>query len=142
MSSLILRPYASGKLSAMFAAMVFEFVDWNHAKFTTAAGERTIATAIVSPRARPRPSMEAEMMPGRPNGRTAVWIISQRVAPRASAASSCSFGVCRKTSRQSAVTIGRIMTARTTATVKIVRPVPETGPAKSGNQPNVSVRNS
>ena len=40
-------------------------------------------------------------------------IISQRVAPRASAASSCRTGVCRKISRQSAVMIGRIMTAST-----------------------------
>ena len=42
-------------------------------------------TAIVSPRARPRPSIEAEITPGRPKGSTAVRIISQRVAPRASA---------------------------------------------------------
>ena len=104
-----------------------------------AEGERTMATAMVSPRARPRPSMLAEMMPGRANGSTAIRIISQRVAPRASAASSCSRGVCRKTSRQSAVTIGRIITASTTEAVKIVRPVPEAGPAKSGMKPRFSV---
>ena len=38
-----------------------------------------------------------------------------------------------------AVMIGRIMTASTMATVRIVRPVPETGPLKSGNQPRFSV---
>ena len=97
-----------------------------------------MATAIVSPRARPRPSMAAEMMPGRANGSTAVRTISQRVAPRARAASSCSRGVCRNTSRDRAVMIGRIITASTMATVKIVRPVPETGPAKRGMNPRVS----
>ena len=49
-----------------------------------------MATAIVSPSARPRPSTAAETMPERPKGSTAVRIISQRVAPRASAASSWS----------------------------------------------------
>ena len=65
-------------------------------------------------------------------------IISQRVAPRASAASSWSTGVCRKTSRQIAVMIGSTMTASTMPAVRIVRPVPETGPEKSGNQPTLS----
>ena len=74
-------------------------------------------------------------MPLRPNGKTAILIISQRVAPRASAASSCRTGVCRKISRQMAVMIGTTMTASTIAAVKIVRPVLETVPPKSGNQP-------
>lgn len=60
--------------------------------------------------------------------------ISQRVAPRARAASSCSFGVCRKTSRQMAVMIGITMTASTTAAVMIVLPVDETWPPKKGTQ--------
>ena len=51
----------------------------------------------------------------RRTGSTAIRIISQRVAPSASAASSCSVGVCRKTSRQIAVMIGRIITASTSA---------------------------
>ena len=66
-------------------------------------------------------------------------IISQRVAPRASAASSWRTGVCRKISRQIAVMIGTTMTARTIAAVKIVRPVAETGPEKSGNHPMLVV---
>ena len=37
-----------------------------------------------------------------------------------------------------AVMIGMTMTASTMATVRMVRPVPETGPAKSGNQPKMS----
>ena len=74
---------------------------------------------MVSPRARPRPSIEAEMTPGRPKGSTAVRMISQRVAPSASAASMCAVGVWAKTSRLRAVTIGRIMIARMTEPAKI-----------------------
>ena len=73
------------------------------------------------------------MIPDRPNGSTAIRIISQRVAPSASAASSCSLGVCRNTSRDTAVMIGRIITARVTPTTSIVRPVTDTGPAKKGS---------
>ena len=97
--------------------------------------DRMIATAIVSPSARPRPSIAPLTIPERPNGSTAMRIISQRVAPSASAASSCSRGVCRKTSRESAVMIGRIITASVMPTMNIVRPVADTGPAKSGIQP-------
>ena len=79
------------------------------------------------------------MTPERPNGRTAVRIISQRVAPSASAASSCRRGVCRNTSRLTAVMIGRIITASTIATVSITRAVGETLPANSGNQPTFSL---
>ncbi len=57
--------------------------------------------------------MTAAMMPGRPNGKTAVRTISHFVAPRASAASSLAVGVCRNTSRVSAVMIGSIMIANT-----------------------------
>ena len=42
---------------------------------------------MVSPSARPRPSIVPPMMPPRPNGRTTVRIMPQRVAPSASAAS-------------------------------------------------------
>ena len=62
-------------------------------------------------------------MPLRPKGKTAMRIISHRVAPRASAASSWRTGVWRKISRQIAVMIGTTITARTIAAVKIVRPV-------------------
>ena len=78
-------------------------------------------------------------MPLRPKGNTAIRIISHRVAPSARAASSWRTGVCRKISRQMAVMIGRTMTASTIAAVKIVRPVPETGPLNSGNQPMLAL---
>src|SRR4029453_16955978 len=73
-----------------------------------------IMTAIVSPSARPKTSMEALMTPDRPYGRTAVRTTSQRVGPSASAASMWSRGVWVKTSRDIAITIGKIMMARTT----------------------------
>ena len=63
----------------------------------------------VSPRARPRPSIEALMTPGLPKGSTAVRIISHRVAPSARAPSLWVIGVWAKTSREIAVTIGRTM---------------------------------
>jgi hypothetical protein len=72
----------------------------------------TSVTAIVSPIARPRPSIAAPAMPAREYGRIAVRIISQRVAPRASAASLWSAGTVAITSRVIAETIGRIMIAR------------------------------
>ena len=50
-----------------------------------------------------------------PNGRTVIRIISQRVAPSASAPSRSVRGVWENTSRVTAVMIGRIITARTHA---------------------------
>ena len=49
-------------------------------------------------------------------------IISQRVAPSASAASRWEFGIARKTSRQMAETVGVIMIARTTPAASIPTP--------------------
>ena len=97
-----------------------------------------IATAIVSPSARPRPSIEPLITPDLPNGSTAIRIISQRVAPSASAPSSRRRGVCAKTSRATAEMIGRIITASTTPTTSMVRPVTDAGPSKSGIQPRCS----
>ena len=48
-----------------------------------------MATAIVSPRARPRARKQAATIPGRAYGSTTDRIICQRVAPRASAPSRC-----------------------------------------------------
>src|SRR5690606_17199020 len=114
-SRLMFSPNASGNRRAMFAAMVPGFDGVSTAKVMPPDADSTMATAMVSPSARPRPSMEAETTPGRPKGSTAVRIISHRVAPSASAASSCSTGVCRNTSRLSAVMIGSTMTASTIA---------------------------
>ena len=63
-------------------------------------------TAMVSPSARPRPSIVPPMMPPRPKGRTTAVIIPQRVAPSASAASFSPCGVCEKTWRMTAQAIG------------------------------------
>src|SRR5690606_3292059 len=97
--------------------------------------DSTMATAIVSPSARPRPSIDAPMIADRPNGSTVILIISQCVAPSASAASSCRRGVCRNASRTTAVMIGSTMTASTSAATSIVRPVDDGGPANNGIQP-------
>ncbi len=106
-------PEDSGKLSAMLAAIVDGLPELIRLKVTPPETERMMATAIVSPSARPRPSIEALMIAERPNGRTVMRIISQRVAPSASAPSRRRRGVCANTSRVIALMIGRIMTART-----------------------------
>src|SRR5215469_2101310 len=96
--------------------------------------DRMSMTAIVSPSARPRPSIEPLMRPGRPYGSTATRIISQRVAPSAHAASMFCGGVRSNTSRLMAVMIGRIMMASTTPPSKIV-PTSTFLSLKSGNPP-------
>ena len=140
--ALTLRPLASLNVSAMFAAIVLGLVLLMRLSVTTPEADSTIATAMVSPSARPRPSIAADTMPERAYGKTAMRVISQRVAPRASAASSCSRGVCRKISRQMAVMIGRIITASTIPAVKIVRPVADGGPAKNGRNPRLAFSHS
>ena len=77
-----------------------------------------IVTAIVSPIARPRPSIAPPTIPERQYGSTAMRIISQRVAPSASAASLWSAGTVAITSRLIALTIGRIMIASTSPVMK------------------------
>ena len=103
---------ASFHFSAMFAAKVLPpgSVRWT---LTVKTAERIRATAMVSPSARPRPSMAAEIMPGLANGNTAMRTISHRVAPSARAASLCPSGTCTITSRLTAATVGRIMMAST-----------------------------
>src|SRR5690554_5447738 len=138
MSTETLSPAASGNWAAMFAAIVWCWPGLSRKNENSRPGDRTIRTAIVSPRARPRPSIAAEITPERPNGRTAVRIISQRVAPSASAASSCRRGVWRNTSRATAVMIGRIMTASTTAAVRTFF-AGAWYPAKIGMNPSVEL---
>src|SRR5690606_12680189 len=59
-STLMLTPYASGNDSAMLAAIVCGLADCSRANETRpGVAERTIATAIVSPSARPSPSTPA-----------------------------------------------------------------------------------
>ena len=73
----------------------------------------TRAMAIVSPIARPSPIIVPATIPLRLCGNTAPRIISQRVAPRASAASFCAGGTVANTSRVIEVMIGVIMMATT-----------------------------
>src|SRR5262245_33206220 len=131
-------PDDSGKLSAMSAAIVDGFAWLIRLNVTSPDTERMIATAIVSPRARPRPSMAPLITADLPNGRTVILIISQRVAPSASAPSWSLRGVCEKTSRATADTIGSVITASTTAATSIVRPVDDAGPLKNGMKPRWS----
>ncbi|BCJ38324.1 hypothetical protein Athai_58270 [Actinocatenispora thailandica] len=113
--------FASPKPFAMLAAIELP-PTWIRSIDTPNVAPSVIASAIVSPSARPRPSITAATMPGRPYGRTAVRIISHRVAPSASAASSFAFGVCTNTSRHSAVVIGSTMIASTIEPSRIELP--------------------
>ena len=69
-------------------------------------------TAIVSPRARPRPSMVPPMIPPRPKGSTTVRIMPHLVEPRAYADSRSPMGAWANTPRITAQAIG--MTIRET----------------------------
>ena len=102
-----------------------------------------MSTATVSPSARPNPSIEAAITPLRPNGSTVIRTTSHLVAPKARAASICIRGVCRKTSRDTEVTIGRIIAESTTPAVKMVPPpASETSPCLNRkNQPRLRFRN-
>ena len=83
----------------------------------------TSATAMVSPMARPRPSMTAPTRPPWLQGKTAPRIISHRVAPSAEAASRLGVGTVSMTSRDSDVMIGMIMIARMMPAVMKLRPL-------------------
>ena len=82
----------------------------------------TSAAAMVSPIARPRPSITAPTSPPALWGRTVSVIISQRVVPIASAPSLSPGGVVSMTSRDSEVMIGMIMIARMMPAVRNERP--------------------
>ena len=82
-------------------------------------GEMIRTTAIVSPRARPRPSIEPPTMPPRPNGSTTERIIPHFVPPSASAPSRSPGGACAKTSRMTAVAIGITITATTVPAMNV-----------------------
>ena len=79
--------------------------------FTSNVGLMMRTTAIVSPSARPRPSMVPPMMPPRPKGSTTEVIIPHLVAPSASAASFSPCGVWEKTWRITAHAIGSTIIA-------------------------------
>ena len=72
----------------------------------------TMATASVSPSARPSARITPPMMPARAYGRMAREMTSHLVAPSAYIASRCSCGTRRITSRATDAVYGRIMTVR------------------------------
>src|SRR6202043_3127886 len=90
----------------------------------------TMVTAMVSPRARASAKKIEPMMPVRANGTTTFQVDSQRVEPRARAASRWSRGTESRTSRETEMMYGMIMMARTTPAVR--NPTPYAGPEKSG----------
>src|ERR1700761_1668043 len=102
-----------------------------------------ISTATVSPSARPSPSIDAATAPLRPYGSTVILTTSHFVAPRACAASVWLIGVCRNTSRDTDVMMGRTITASTTPAVKILPPpASDTSPALNRkNQPSSRLSN-
>ena len=77
----------------------------------------TNATAIVSPIARPSPMSTAPTIPPLLCGNTEPRIISQRVAPSATAASFWEVGTVANTSRVIEVMIGVIISATMTPAV-------------------------
>ena len=81
----------------------------------------TMATAIVSPAARARPSMIAPNRPERLNFSISL-LLCHHVAPRAVVPSTCARGTARSTSRLMAVMIGMIMIARTVPPQNMSRP--------------------
>src|SRR3981081_2239659 len=81
----------------------------------------TIVTAMVSPSARPRARIVAPKMPGRADGRITRQVVSQHVGPRGTAFSFMPRGTARITSRETAVSVGRIITANTREAMKRLR---------------------
>src|SRR5256712_1481967 len=94
-----------------------------------------MVTAIVSPTARPRPRMIAPKIPARAYRRTAIRVVSHRVAPRLKAASRWLSGTARRASRDTAEMVGMIMTARSTPAVNLS--VPMGFPWKMGRNPKM-----
>src|SRR5919202_1912651 len=114
----------SPKFSAITDARVLP--EANRFEVIWVAAPTVSATAIVSPIARPRPSMTAPTMPPKLCGNTAPRIISHRVAPSATAACFSDSGTVANTSRMIDVMIGTIMMATMMPAVMNPRPV-ETG---------------
>ena len=96
---------------------------------------------MVSPRARPNPSITAPTTPPLLDGSTAMRIISHRVAPSARAASRLACGTCRKTSREMAATIGSIMIASTTEAAKTDLPKVSGRVGEERDEAEVAVQN-
>src|SRR5208337_342944 len=115
-SDAVKRP---GSASANWLAIIAEMVvpwarmdDW-----ILVALPMTKVTAIVSPSARPRASITPPITPTRVKGMTMLPTTSKVVAPTPYAASFNTVGTVSKTSRDTAVMKGRIMSASTSPAV-------------------------
>ena len=84
----------------------------------------TICTAIVSPTARASPRMTAVKIPGSAVGISTCQIVCQRVAPRATDASSREAGTERSASSEMLITVGRIMIPRINPAANRPNPIP------------------
>ncbi len=82
----------------------------------------TMATAMLSPRARPTAKVRAAAIPERAPGKTTSRTICQRVAPSAMAASRSAMATPERAVRLKATTVGRVMTASTTEASRMLGP--------------------
>ena len=77
-----------------------------------------MVTAMVSPKARARLRKTDPKMPSLAYGTTTCQVLSQRVAPKARAASRCSRGTASSDSRETEMTNGMVMIESTRAAVR------------------------
>ena len=113
--------------------LAIDWPGWNTLDGTWSTFPMTIVTAIVSPSARPNASMTPPRMPIRAVGRMTCRIVSHRVAPIPVYPSRRESGTDRMTSRETATTIGTIMTASTMPAVNTEKRVGFAGSsAKNG----------
>ena len=82
----------------------------------------SMATAMVSPIALPKPRMVEAMMPGAAVGRITPRMVSHRVAPRAYAPSRRVGGTATSDEREMAVMVGRTIRASTMLAVSRLFP--------------------
>ena len=82
----------------------------------------TMATAMLSPRARPTDRVTAALTPARAAGKTARRTTCHLVAPSAMAASRSATGTAAKAVRLRATMVGRVITARTAEARRMLGP--------------------
>src|SRR5262249_5135039 len=129
-STCVSRGPASGKFSASNAASVL--AGENSERLSWFELPISIASAMVSPSARPNARTNAPKMPVDAVGSMTRKIASQRVAPMPYAASFSRYGTKRNASWETAATVGTIMMASTSAAGK--RPGPLSVVPNSGIQ--------
>ena len=99
----------------------------------------TMATAMLSPMARPTARVTAAWMPDRAAGMTALRTACQRVAPSARAASRSATGTAARAVRLRATMVGRVITASTTDASRTLGPY--ASPRKSQPSSGIEARN-